>query len=138
MMLWHSLGEWRALRAWRRELRQQAALAVQPMGLRWWRAPRRWLGERRRRRLFIETGVRLERLRRRALRATDDEARAAVIAAVGTLLGGLEARGAVTTQERIELGRDWLRAWARDGIGECFRERDALGVATMTFFLKAG
>jgi len=130
--------EWRELRTWRRELRGQARLAIQPLGLRWWREPLRWCEERRRRRLFIRTGVKLEQLRRRALSAADDETVAAVIDEVNAILERLEVCGALTTDERVEFGRSWLKAWVRDAIAGRYRQGDALGVAAMTLFLKTG
>jgi integrase len=99
---------------------------------------RRWWRRRRRRGLLIRTGVRLGELRRLALSCSNDEARTQAIDQANAVLAGLEAGGTVTRAERLELGRDWVKAFARDAVVDRFREHDALGVAQMTSFLKTG
>lgn len=82
-------------------------------------------------------GARLEQLRRRALRAKDEPSRVVAIDTVAAILARLEARGLVSAAERLELGRDWVRAYARDALPGHYRARDGLGVARMTAFLRA-
>jgi len=88
--------------------------------------------------MWIKAGVQLERLRRRAVRGAGDGAVSSAIDEANAIFANLEAFGVVTRTERVELGRSWVRAYARDRVGSLYRAKDAMGVAQLTWFLKAG
>jgi len=96
---------------------------------------RRWFNNWRRAR-----GLRrLEQLLRLALDAPDEPTLTAILDhKVGALLARLETVGAITRAERIEIGRDWVRRFARARWPQAYREKDAQKVAEFSWFLKAG
>jgi hypothetical protein len=59
----------------------------------------------------------LEGLLRRALAAADEASRVSLIDEVGGVLGMREAEGAISRQERLEIGREWIRSYVRDRLG---------------------
>ncbi len=128
--------EWRHDRAWCNALLRQARDAAAARGLRWWREPLQWLGERRRRYRWVYAGAKLEQLRQRAVEAADDQMRVAAIDQANAIIAELEVAGVVPRAEGIEMRRDWVQAVARDQVVDFFRARDALGVARMTPFLR--
>jgi len=74
-----------------------------------------------------------------ALDAPDEDALTAIIDhKVGALLAKLEATGVVARPERIEIGRDWVRRFARDRLPHAYRQKDAKRAAELGWFLKAG
>jgi len=81
-------------------------------------------------------GLRLEWLRQRVLSATDEAVRVAMIDKAAAYIRKLEVAGKVTAAEAAELRCDWVHAVARDSVARLFRQRDALGVARLTQFLR--
>jgi hypothetical protein len=74
-----------------------------------------------------------------ALDAPDDPTLTAILDnKVGTLLARLETAGAITQAERIEIGREWVRCFARARLPHAYRQKDAKKVAELGWFLKAG
>jgi len=95
---------------------------------------RRWFNNWRRAR-----GLRrLEKLLRLALDAPDEPTLTAIIDhKAGALLARLETVGAITRADRIEIGRDWVRRFARARLPEAYRQKDAKRAAELGWFLKA-
>jgi predicted GTPase len=95
--------------------------------MRWFRKWRRWRGLRR-----------LERYLHVALATSDDPALTSAIDGAHALLIRMEAAGAITQAERLELGRAWARRYARARLPQAYRQREAQRVAELGWFLKAG
>ena len=94
--------------------------------LRWFRKWRRARGLRR-----------LERYLHLALATSDDPALTSAIDGAHALLIWLEAAGAISEQERLQLGRDWARRYARARLPQVYQQKDAQKVAELGWFLKA-
>jgi hypothetical protein len=73
-----------------------------------------------------------------ALDAPDEQTLTAILDhKVGALLARLKTAGAITQAERVEIGRDWVRRYARDRLPHAYRQKDAQKVAELGWFLKA-
>jgi hypothetical protein len=94
---------------------------------------RRWLNKWRRSR-----GLRrLERYLHLALATSDDPALTSAIDGAHALLIWLEAAGAISEQERLQLGRYWAQRYARARLPQVYQQKDAQKVAELGWFLKA-
>jgi hypothetical protein len=85
--------------------------------------------------VWFRTGARLEKLRQRALLASEDEVCAAAIDCAHALLLRLERRGFVSRAQRLELCRNWILAYTRDLLPELYRSKDAGAVNRWGRFL---
>ena len=95
---------------------------------------RRWLRKWRRSR-----GLRrLERYLHLALATSDDPALTSAIDGAHALLIWLEAAGAVTQAQRLELGRDWVCRYTQARLPQVYRRGDAKMASELGWFLKAG
>ena len=94
---------------------------------------RRWFNKWRRAR-----GLRrLERYLHVALATSDDPALTSAIDGAHALLIWLETVGAISEQERLQLGRDWARRYARARLPQVYQQKDAQKVVELGWFLKA-
>ena len=80
---------------------------------------------------------RLERYLHVALATSDDPALTSAIDGAHALLIWLETAGAISEQERLQLGRDWVRRYSQACLHHAYRQKDAQKVAELGWFLKA-
>ena len=80
---------------------------------------------------------RLERYLHVALATSDDPALTSAIDGAHALLIWLEAVGAISQAERLYLGRDWARRFARARLPQVYQQKDAQKVEELGWFLKA-
>jgi hypothetical protein len=95
----------------------------------------RWLISFFRRRALAR--AQLKALRQCALSAHDDISRDYFIGSVNALLGDLQAYGITTLAERRDLAREWTKDYLRGCLPGFYRDKNAVAVDRLGWFLKA-